>query len=354
MEENKTILQYLSQRIRAEEQYAQTLDSIMANDNKMDDIFSRDMGASLKQCYQVVRTESKSSAEAHLSRATNLITTALDPVERMAAKYTKIIDNSKSVMTTLLTQFDSQARIALDAQQDYINKCKKVLTNNPSYRPSHDIPVLLGNKSWHRNDLVLILERLQQTHHPLLGQNILDEMMANYKNDTKNEDAMLACQQLLTQEWIVGATFSNPHITTFSTSPDITYTICSTSSNAGSSMEDLSSTNSTTSSSSVTTSLGFWSRQRWTGSSLKPSDSSFQLLCQNMNMADLVYKNAVQKAESLRMEVEENLVRQAISMITKSDNQRLIVLAFLWPYSLCILKKWNALNWKEYRLSNKV
>jgi hypothetical protein len=173
-------------------------------------------------------------------------------------------------------------------------------------------------------------------------------MTANYKDDTTNGDALLACQQLLTQEWIVGAAISHPPITTFSTSPDITYTVCSTSSNAGSSMEDLSSTTS----SSLSTSLGFWSRQRWTGSSLKPSDSS---LCQDMNMADLVYKNAVQKVESLRMEVEENLVRQAISMITKSDHQRLIVLTFfLWPYSLCILKKWNASNWKEYRLSNKV
>jgi hypothetical protein len=304
MEENKTILQYLSLRIRAEEQYAQTLDSIIDSNNKMDDIFSRDMGASLKQCYQVVRTESKSSAEAHLSRATNLITTALDPVERMAAKYTKIIDNSKSAMTSLITQFDSQARLALDAQQDYINKCKRVLTNNPSYRPSHDIPVLLGNKTWHRDDLVLILERLQQTHHPLLGQNILDEMMANYKDDTNAGDALMACQQLLTQEWIVGTALCNAHITTFSTSPDITYTICSTSFNAGSSMDDLSSANSTTTTSS---SLGFWSRQRWTA---KPSDSSLQQLCQDMNMADQVYKNAVQNVESLRMEVEENLVRQ--------------------------------------------
>ncbi|KAI8343491.1 hypothetical protein BC941DRAFT_411554 [Chlamydoabsidia padenii] len=317
MEENKAILHYLFQRIRAEEQYAKSLDAIMDSNNKMDNVFSRDMGASLKQCYQVVRTESKSSAEAHLSRATNLVTTALDPVERMAAKYTKIINNSKSIMTTLITRFETQAQVTTDAHQDYIIKCKKVLANYPSYQSSHNTTVLLANKTWCRDDLVLLLERLEQTHHPLLGQNILDEMIAHYKEDGSDStnlagDALLTCQHLLTQEWILAfAPAANEddnnkdtrqRITAFTTSPDIAYTI----QQVPGLSHDVDSMSFGADSSSSSSLTSFWSRQRWTGSNIKQI-GSLEQLCQDMNTADQVYKVSVQKAESLRMEVEENL-----------------------------------------------
>ncbi|CAO3597455.1 unnamed protein product [Absidia cylindrospora] len=345
MEENNTIIHYLSKRIQAEKQYAQYLDTIMDDNNMMDDIFERDLGASLKQCYQkVVITESKSSAEVHLSRANNLITTALDPVERMAAKYTKIITASKAAMTAFIDQFNTQAHIAMDAQQDYNSKCKKLLANDPSYRPTRDAIVTLANKSWNRNDLVVVLDRLQQTHQPLLGQNILDEMMTRYdycndasdslNNETAthiHENAILACHDLLAQNWIVAFTTTGTtdtaedngsistssarqQITTFTTATDTTYTVIqhpqtnyghlnnSSNSDLGSSAEDLSSTSSAPSSSS---SLGFWSRQRWTSSTPKQSD--YQQLCQDMETADQFYRQAIHKAESLRMEIEENL-----------------------------------------------
>ncbi|ORZ25661.1 hypothetical protein BCR42DRAFT_400630 [Absidia repens] len=325
MEENNTIIHYLSKRIQAEKQYAQYLDTILDDSNMMSDIF------------ELVITESKSSAEAHLSRANNLITTALDPVERMAAKYTKIITTSKAAMTTFIDQFDTQAQITMDAQQDYNIKCKRLLANDPSYRPTRDETVTLANKSWNRNDLVVLLDRLQQNHQPLLGQNILDEMMARYAycNDSSEslnnataahirESATLACQDLLAQNWIAAFTTAGTtntpednggeQVATFTTGENTTYTVIqhtrtnyghlnnASNSDLGSSADDLSSTSSALSSSS---SLGFWSRQRWT--SLTPKQSNYQQLCRDMETADQHYKQAVHKAESLRMEIEENL-----------------------------------------------
>ncbi|KAI8086251.1 uncharacterized protein BX664DRAFT_335319 [Halteromyces radiatus] len=350
MEENKVIIDYLQRRILSEKQFAQQLQASM-DDNKMQDIFDCDMGGSLKQCFQVVQTESKLSAEAHLSRATNLTTTALDPVERMAAKYTKIITSSKTAMTTCISQFDAQARITNQSHQDYIDKCKKILAYSPYYHPNQDSPVILANKTWTRNDLNLLLDRLEQTYHPLLGQNILDEMTPYYhssNNDNNNnnnnnnmdnnssvQNAVMACQQLFTQGWITasstkitgdhalqhGENDTSHSLKQFSTSADIEYTVqrqyqvntndtlsTENSSTNGSAPTTTSST-STTSTSASASSLGFWSRRRWASSTTITTKQidTHQQLYHDMQQADELYKKSVQALDTLRMEVEENL-----------------------------------------------
>ncbi|ORX61931.1 hypothetical protein DM01DRAFT_1403664 [Hesseltinella vesiculosa] len=301
IQENNTIIKYIQRRIQAEEQYA----SYLPTDAVHLPLFDDDLGVSLKQCFHMVCNESLSSAQVHRTRATNVTAMVLDPVERMASKYKSTVEAAKKSAAVLLAKFDSQAKITLAAQQEYHVKCKKVQAHQPHYRPppTSASTVDLASHTWSRQDLTLLLTRLDQTHQPLLGQHLLDGI-----GQSAGQDAEAVCQQLLAQGWITPTT---AHFTD-SFTVEATYAVLTSSQSplllladplasdefVSSSSSSMISTASSSASSPST--FGFWMRR-----SKQPT--SLQDLCQDMNQADHDYKQATKLLESLRLGIEETL-----------------------------------------------
>ncbi|KAI8066664.1 hypothetical protein BC940DRAFT_301992 [Gongronella butleri] len=304
IQENKTIIKYVQQRIQTEQQYALSLQQTAATHAKLDGWHDAD-DRTLKRCFEVVCQESASSADVHRTRVSNLTAMALDPVQRMANKYKTAVESAKAAVNAKMARFDAQAKKTAIAQQDYHAKCQKVLAQQPGYRPpptssssiSSTSSIDLAGHAWSRRDLIWLLTRLQQAHHPLLGRHLFEEM----RTSVGDNDADHVCQDLVTQGWIIDrrqptATFDK----------DTEYTLADAallaSDNDDESPASSSSSSmvSTASSSASAGTFSFWSRRA-------KQPTPFPVLCQDMYHADVAYKQAVMQLESQRMEIEEAL-----------------------------------------------
>ncbi|KAI9308719.1 hypothetical protein BJ944DRAFT_227507 [Cunninghamella echinulata] len=341
IEENNIIIDYITQRIQAEEHYASILTTTNEKkENHISTIFDRDMGASLKQCFQVVRQESQLSAQAHQSRATNIQTTALDPIQIMAKKYMKIITTSQAHIMDCIQQFEKQVQLTEKAKQEYHRICEKIKTIQPDYQPLQDKSILLASIPWSHKDLMSFFTCLQQTYQPLLGQYILDEMIDYYTKriktitpssssslslDNVNQLAYTSCQQLLDQGWLLMSLNNNdgkkiedqgiPSSCQFTTQPDICFTLNiptqqqqhqpPLSSSLSTTTATTTNTTTTTTTTNTNSNNGFWNNKKKMWSS-KQVDSLSSLI-HDMDLANQHYKEMVKQLEILRLENEENL-----------------------------------------------
>ncbi|CAO3640373.1 unnamed protein product [Cunninghamella blakesleeana] len=326
MEENEAIIEYIKQRIHAEEQYASILNACKKSEATINNIFDRDIGASLKQCFQEVRQESQLSAEAHQSRASNLRATALEPVTTVSKKYSKIIANSKTNVLNYIQRFEKQVQLTNQAKSNYDNKCKKIIEIQPDYKPIHELPILLSNISWSYSDLVSFLKQMEQTYQPLLGKHLLKEMISHYSkhnnitnNNTVdvNRNAEIACQQLLDKGWILNSSNSinqedeqlldtsikadTTDSNSFIIYSDIIFTlhIPQSSSSIDNYLIPISSSSTTSPNSN-----GFWNKKKiWPS---KQTDTLSSLI-NEMDTTNQHYQQAVKQLEILRLENEEIL-----------------------------------------------
>ncbi|CAO3636223.1 unnamed protein product [Cunninghamella echinulata] len=289
------------------------------------------MGASLKQCFQVVRQESQFSAQAHQSRATNIQTTALDPIQIMAKKYMKIITTSQTHIMDCIQQFEKQVQLTEKAKQEYHRICEKIKTIQPDYQPLQDKPIILASIPWTYSDLVSFFTHLQQTYQPLLGQYILDGMIDYYTKriktintttplssssslslDNVNQLAYTSCQQLLDHGWLLMSLNNNnnekkiedqgiPSSCQFSTQPDISFTLNIPPPPPQQQQQPyLSTPSSSTTTTNTNSNNGFWNNK-------KKCVDSLTSLIHDMDLANQHYKEMVKHLEILRLENEENL-----------------------------------------------
>jgi hypothetical protein len=129
MAENKAIIDYIKQRINAENIHASLLASIAATTTP----FENDIGGALKKCFEVVCAESDESAKEHLTRASNLDTTALDPLFQFSNRYERIITQAKKAVELQINQFNVACKVMEDAKILYVNRCKTLLLVQPNY-----------------------------------------------------------------------------------------------------------------------------------------------------------------------------------------------------------------------------
>ncbi|RCH92129.1 hypothetical protein CU098_005429 [Rhizopus stolonifer] len=131
--ENKVIVNYIKQRIAAEKAHAATLTSLVVPLSK-NTPFDQDIGASLKQCFQVVCAESTESSQEHLHRAQDLHITALDPLLQFSQRYDRIITQSKQIVENQIQQFQLVCKQLEQAKITYTGRCKSLLAFQPDFR----------------------------------------------------------------------------------------------------------------------------------------------------------------------------------------------------------------------------
>ncbi|KAG1447566.1 hypothetical protein G6F56_009219 [Rhizopus delemar] len=139
LDENKTIVQYISQRIESERTYANTL-------NKLYRPKDEEAMTGLARCFQVVCAESEASAKEHVARADNLHTTALDPLQRFSTRYSQRLSGTRHHIRTQLGRFESLVKQLEAAKSNYDSKCKSLMVSQPNYRLN---VIKLGTRVFH-------------------------------------------------------------------------------------------------------------------------------------------------------------------------------------------------------------
>lgn len=343
VEENKAITEYLKQRIAVEEKYAQQLASLQDSSclwQAPGKAFDRDVGAGLKKCFEVMRAESTESVEAHRRRADNLVNTALDPIERFAKRYERILTTAKNSMHERISAFESKAQALEKAQSTYFAKCAALQSIYPDFRPPDD-RVWLGQWLMTRRQVFQLLQYIRhgaKSSDPLSGQLIKERAIAycsaGHDGDDEvssrgqsldavsivtllieqqklfnnpEQDAMKLCEALFNQGYLQPLSSGD----TFQATSSAYYTVHSESF-AGYGLDDVTSEEKKASNANDHLSngrrkggfLGRWGRNQ----NSYPNGDPEQMY-QEMVEADRIYRECVKQVEAMRMQTEEILVR---------------------------------------------
>ncbi|CAO3681873.1 unnamed protein product [Rhizopus stolonifer] len=140
LDENKTIVQYIGQRIESERTYANTLNKLYRPKDEEEAM------TGLTRCFQVVCAESEASAKEHVARADNLHTTALDPLQRFSTRYSQRLSGTRQHIRSQLGRFESLVKQLEAAKSNYDSKCKSLMVSQPNYRLN---VIKLGTRVFH-------------------------------------------------------------------------------------------------------------------------------------------------------------------------------------------------------------
>lgn len=185
VQENRSIADYLKQRIDVEKQYASQL-AALSNKPVGNSAFEKDVGAGLKKCFEMMRTESGDSHETHRRRAENLENTALHPIETFASRYQKIITQTKKSMDQRIQHMNTQYHAMEQAKAAYINKCHAVKAMYPPGKAPDDV-VWLDRWMFKRKHIAKLLQRLlYDIDSAVSGKLIVDRVVA-YCRDTNDQ-----------------------------------------------------------------------------------------------------------------------------------------------------------------------
>lgn len=188
--ENKAITEFIQQRIAAEREHAATLAEIIVPDAQTP--FDNDIGSSLKQCFQVVRNESTATSQEHCTRAEDLHTTVLDPLQQFSSRYERIITQAKQTVETQLDQFQAAYKAMEQAKTFYSNKCKTLMMVQPDFTMA--TTVKLGNTLFStRNHVWAWLDQLLVEDDVYTKQQLINVL----KDDTDAHDEALVLDSLV-------------------------------------------------------------------------------------------------------------------------------------------------------------
>lgn len=332
IEENTVIANYLRQRAAVEKTYAQQLASLQAVP-KPGRAFERDVGAGLKKCFEVVRAESNESVETHRRRGDNLVSTALDPLERFSTRYERIVTRTRKDMEQCIARFDQSGKELEQAKATYNAKCRALQSVDPDFVPP-DQPTWLGRWTFTQRQIAHLLDTMEDGMH---GQTILDRVVIYCQqqeppttlNDDDDDDdwdsssgirksssstgriscvrftepekdALEICEALVSQGFLQAQKPSSgfrldvqyiPHYPTGALGKPDDY-------------DDSEQRRSVESSSnSIGGIFGRWGRSN------NNHQQQRDVLIQEMNQADMTYRASVRHADHLRMQTEEALVR---------------------------------------------
>ncbi|KAI7867404.1 hypothetical protein BDF14DRAFT_1803445 [Spinellus fusiger] len=344
MEENTVIVQYLRQRIAAEHGYAELLQAL-SFDN-IETAFEKDVGAGLKRSFEIVRSESGETANGHLTRANNLTETALDPLERLAMRYQRIVQNTKTTMDKRIKDFEIMAESVDQVRTTYKVKCRAVQALDLEYLPPLpyvDMQVRLGKFTFAYMEIIRLLQRMSQDYNQqpkqettlqedhdivVLTGEFIYEWMHNYchlllQNENNNHDTdfpssftlknererntqmtMEICQDLLAYSFLCSVSGGQ---STFDSLPDVFYKIRKQTFKelADNVIGNINQNKVSVEDEVMTASSGLGGIfERWNH---KNHEENKQLAIQDMQEADKAYKESVAKAEKMRMETEQLL-----------------------------------------------
>ena len=344
IEENQVIADYLQKRATVEQSYAEHLTTLDKDDIlNGDKAFDRDIGAGLKKCFEVVRSESSDSAKTHQQRANNLIEQVLDPLGRFTKRYERIVTEAKKQMDDQISLFVESFKSLDQSSLQYIEKCRAVQSMCPEYKHPND-PIWVDDWMFTRIQLCRLLEQLDNKE--MMGQEILqhivkqqqamsynnnqeqqaagaDEVSSRHSNvsgwsiaitdlgprfDDPEKDSETFCQALVNQGYLKYSSSTATDIgTTNEFSQDVQYIveypIIGIPGTTYSEFLAEQSKSSDPSSSGRGSLFGRWGR-----SNNNASEQACHRAIHEMDQADKGYHNCVKEVDRIRMETEEELV----------------------------------------------
>jgi hypothetical protein len=297
--ENKVIAEYIKKRINSEKTYASTLKQTTPMG-----VFENDVGAGLKKCFEVVRAESEESSQEHTTRASNLHSTALDPLQKFSIRYERIITRAKKLMEEQINSFNSATTQYKQSKGAYISKAKGLQLLQPLYDPrkeQSEILVEVGEYKLTRGEWMdIIMNQMMMENKNNISGNLLIQLIQQ-KSDVDITHAQQIIQSLIQSKCISS---DQGDLVEFDLNTN--YTINSNHANRAKRRD---SNESKTSSSSTTTKSfsGFLGRWSSSNSNQKDPDDEIEKACHEMMEADKAYRLAVKNVESSRVQTEEAL-----------------------------------------------
>ncbi|KAI9289082.1 hypothetical protein BC943DRAFT_349628 [Umbelopsis sp. AD052] len=174
--ENEDIIRYVRARIDAELLYAETLANLESVPCMSE---SQDTG--LSQCFSMIRRESTELAATHNRLAHEISGMVLQPLLRLSSKYRRVTQNGRDAMDTQIRQFDLLTKPLYKLRQIRDKKC----TDLEVALPKQAAPELVLNETSYSveqiQDLVLKLK----------------QFIASLSNDTTADAAMVPPSTLI-------------------------------------------------------------------------------------------------------------------------------------------------------------
>ena len=315
IEENQVITEYLEQRASVEHVYAEQL--AMLDHAEAGKAFDRDVGAGLKKCFEVVRTESSEAASTHQRRADNLYTTVLDPLKRFTKRYERIVAQTKRNVDDKIVRFIEARKVLAQAYATYLEKCRILQGLCPQYKHPND-PVWVCDWMFTRRQLCRFLEQLDGLTGEQIVQHVFkqsqqyqEEACSRHSNvsgwsvtndlgprfDDPDKDSLTLCQALVDQGYLKSSSTDQ-----FEQSAHYTVEFPS----VGIPGTDYSEYLAERSKSFDSSASGMGSLFRWGRSNNQIS--ACHRAIHDMDQADKIYRDCVKEVDQVRMETEEALV----------------------------------------------
>ncbi|KAI8145913.1 hypothetical protein BJV82DRAFT_602723 [Fennellomyces sp. T-0311] len=314
VEENQVITEYLQQRAGVEHAYAEHLAAL--DRTEPGKAFDRDVGAGLKKCFEVVRTESSEAASTHQRRADNLNTTVLDPLERFTSRYERIVTQTKRIVDAKIMRFVEAAKVLEQTYATYLEKCRILQGLCPEYKHPND-PVWVQDWMFTRRQLCRFLEQLdgltgeEIVRHVLKqSQQYQEEVCSRHSNvsgwsvtndlgprfDDPEKDSVTLCQALCEQGFLKSTADE------FSQEAQYTVEFPAVGIPGTDYSEYLAERSKSfdSSASGMGSLFGRWGRSN-------NQISACHRAIHDMDQADKVYRDCVREVDQIRMETEEAL-----------------------------------------------
>ncbi|KAI7900385.1 uncharacterized protein BX663DRAFT_458515 [Cokeromyces recurvatus] len=290
MTENKVIIEYMKQRITTERNHASTLVSLsILNESNP---FENDIGASLKKCFEIIRTESAECGEEYRQLADHIETKALEPLLKFTEQYESIILQSKETVEKQLNQFNVAWKTMEGAKTMYQNKCKLILNHFPDFKFENNdtTKIQIGSLlqfdtrdyAWNWFDTLVGSEKNRVYSK--------DQILNILKNDMKEEEELeVVLKNLMEIRFLIKS--DNEDMYYKGEKPD--------------ELEERNSTSTSSSHSSTSNNNGRFSGflSRWGNQESKRENLMIEML-----EADKAYRKTITQAEKIRTQTEQILL----------------------------------------------
>lgn len=283
--ENQDIIRYIRARIASEQVYAENLTSL-------EDVpcLSDAQETGLSQCFAMIRRESFELASAHTRLAQEISTMVLEPLVRLAAKYRRVTQTGRETMDAQIRQFDTlykplsklrQVRDKRFAELHHTNaKAAKILDqvtiHGIAYSPDQF------------QDLVFNLK--QAVAVDAVPEKAFVEYLVNNRITNTDEDAKQVIARLVELHVLKPAQTEDDTSALVYEFTDLSISSSDPSTSPGSTTK-------------IGALFGMWNQHA-------QDDTSRQKLHATAEAADEAFRTAVEKADDMRLIVEEAMVRE--------------------------------------------
>jgi hypothetical protein len=291
--ENEDIIRYVRARIDAELLYAETLANLESVP-----CMSESQETGLSQCFSMIRREGSELASTHNRLAHEISGMVLQPLLRLSSKYRRVTQNGRDAMDTQIRQFEILSKPLYKLRQTRDKKCTDLEAALP--KPSAPLPIkeiILNETSYSGHQFQDLVLNLKQSLLPLsnddntaadspvktVPRSALIEYFIAHRLATTYDQAELITDQLLDLKILTKLPLEDHDVVMYSfTEIDPIDSLPSSNTKVGGL-------------------FGMWQQQG-------QDEASLNKLRGLAETADEAFRTAVEKADDMRLILEESMV----------------------------------------------